>query len=63
MVDLDFSAAFDGVNHEAFIYKLKQLAVAGPFLGTLLGFLTDIVQRVVVDGQYSTWRNVISGVP
>ena len=32
-------------------------------LSILIELLTDRVQRVVVDGHYSTWRNVISGVP
>ena len=63
MVGLDFSAAFDRVNHEALIYKLRQLGVGGPFLGILIEFLTDRLQRVVVDGHYSEWRKVISGVP
>ena len=32
MVGLDFSAAFDRVNHAALIYKLKLLGLGGPFL-------------------------------
>ena len=60
---LDFSAAFDRVNHNAPIYKLRQLSIGGPFLNILMDFLTDRKQRVVVDGHYSEWRSVISGVP
>ena len=63
MVGLDFSAAFDRVNHEALIFKLKQLGIGGSFLNILIEFLTNRKQRVVVDGQHSDWRNVISGVP
>ena len=63
MVGLDFSAAFDRVNHEALIFKLKHLGIGGPFLNILTEFLTDRRQRVVVEGQPSEWRNVISGVP
>ena len=63
MVGLDFSAAFDHVNHEALIFKLRQLGLGGAFLSILIEFLTDRVQRVVVDGHYSAWRNFISGVP
>ena len=37
MVGLEFSAAFDRVNHKALIFKLRQLGVDGPFLSILLG--------------------------
>ena len=64
MVDLDFSAAFDRVNHKALIFKLRQLSVGGPFLSILIEFLSNNrLQRVVVDGQFNDYRNVILGVP
>ena len=56
---LDFSAAFDRVNHKALLFKLRQLGVGGPFLSILTEFLSNRLQRVVVDGQF----NDISGVP
>ena len=63
MVGLHFSAAFDRVNHKALIFKLRQLGVGGPFLSILTEFLSNRLQRVVVDGQFNDYRNVISGVP
>ena len=63
MVGLDFSAAFDRVNHWALIYKLKLLGVGGPFINILSEFLLGRTQRVCIDGQCSSVRNVISGVP
>ena len=51
MVGLDFSAAFDRVTHKALIFKLRQLSVGGPFLSILTDFLSNRLQRVVVDGQ------------
>ena len=53
MVGLDFSAAFDRVNHKALIFKLRQLGVGGPFLSILTEFLSNRLRRVVVDGQFN----------
>ena len=39
MVGLDFSAAFDRVNHKALILNLRQFGVGGPFLSILTEFL------------------------
>ena len=62
MVGLDFSVAFDRVNHKALIYKIRQLGIGGPFLSILTDFLSNRLQRVVVDDQFNDCRNVISGV-
>ena len=63
MVGLDFSAAFDRVNHKALVFKLIQLGVGGPFLSILTEFLSIRLQRVVVDGHFNEYRNVILGIP
>ena len=62
-VFLDISKAFDKVWHNGLIYKLKQNGVAGDLLDTLTNFLKERKQRVVLNGQYSTWTNVEAGVP
>ena len=62
MVGLDFSAAFDRENHKALIFKLRQVDVVGPFLSILTEFLSNTLQRVVVDGQFDDYRNVIPGI-
>ena len=56
MVGLDFSAAFNRVNHKTLIFKLRQLGVDGPFLSILTEFLSYRLQRVVVDGQINDYR-------
>ena len=63
LVQIDFSAAFDLVNHKALIYKLQSLGIGGYILELLRDFLTDRQQRVVVDGIFSEPRPVVSGVP
>ena len=62
-VFLDIPKAFDKVWHDGLIYKLKQNGVAGDLLDTLTNFLKERKQRVVLNGQYSTWTNVEAGVP
>ena len=63
MVGLDFSAAFDRVNHKALVFELSKLGVGGPFISILTEILSNRLQRVVVDGQFNEYRIVISGVP
>ena len=62
-VFLDISKAFDKVWHNGLIYKLKQNGVVGDLRDTLTNFLKERKQRVVLNGQYSTWTNVEAGVP
>ena len=40
MIFLDFSSTFDHVNHEALIFKLRQMAIGGTFLKIIVEFLT-----------------------
>ena len=60
---LDISKAFDKVWQNGLIYKLNQNGVASDLLDTLTNFLEERKQRVVLNGQYSTWTNVEAGVP
>jgi len=60
---LDFSKAFDSVPHERLLLKLDAVGVRGKLLAWIRGFLTCRVQRVVVNGSYSSWLPVRSGVP
>ena len=63
VVFLDIPKAFDKVWHKGLIYKLQQNGVVGNLLNTLENFLKDRKQRVVLNGQNSSWVNVESGVP
>ena len=62
-VFVDITKAFDKVWHHGLIYKLKENRVAGDLLDTLTNFLKKRKQRVILNGQYSTWTNVEAGVP
>lgn len=63
LMSLDFSSAFDRVNHKALLFKVRSLGIGGRFLQVLSEFLTERRQRVTVDGCYSSFSAVISGVP
>ena len=62
MIGLDFSAAFDRVNHKSLLFKLEQLGIGGPFFNILSEFLSNRMQTVIVDGQLGDLRPVVLGV-
>jgi len=62
-VFLDISKAFDRVWHEGLIYKLECQGVQGNFLKLIKDFLNERFQRVVLNGQSSSWSKVNAGVP
>ena len=62
-VFLDISKAFDKVWHKGLIFKLSQNGISGNLVDILSDFLSDRKQRVVLNGQKSTWENVKAGVP
>ena len=63
LVQIDFSAAFDRVDHRGIIHKLRLIGVDGPILSVLTQFLLGRSQCVVVDGVRSHVVEVVSGVP
>ena len=62
-VFLDISKAFDKVWHEGLLFKLKQNGINGKLLSLISDFLTNRHQRVVLNGQESSWEPILSGVP
>ena len=60
---LDFRKAFDSVPHRRLIAILEQNGVSGKTLNWIKAFLSGRQQRVVVNGTFSTWQNVTSGIP
>ena len=62
-VFLDISKAFDKVWHEGLIFKSKQNGISGKLLRLIKDFLSNRKQRVVLNGQCSSWMDVKAGVP
>ena len=61
-VFLDISKAFDKVWHEGLLYKLKSMGISGELYNLLENYLSDRFQRVLLNGQASSWRPVLAGV-
>ena len=60
---LDFSKAFDKVNHEKLIFKLHNYGIRGKTLSWIKAFLNGRSQTVVLEGDCSKEVPVTSGVP
>ena len=63
IVQIDFSAAFDWVNHLGILYKLWFVCIRGSVLSILKQFLSNRSHHVMVDSCRSKLVNVVSGVP
>ena len=64
VVYFDFSKAFDSVNHDRILMKLKDMyGIDGRFLKFIKNYLQGREQSVVIENCVSTSQPVISGVP
>ncbi len=55
--------AFDKFPHQRLLHKLKSYGIGENITSWMASFLTDRKQRVCVNGSYSDWKNVTSGIP
>ena len=60
---LDFQKAFHSVPHQRQIRKHATYGVTGKILRWIETFLTDRKQIVCVEGSFSNWEDVLSGIP
>ena len=61
-MQIDFSAAFDRINHLGILYRLYSVGIGGSVLSILTQFLSNRSQHVMVDGCRSKLVNVVSGL-
>ena len=60
---LNISKAFDKVWHNGLIFKLRQNGIRGDIINILQDFHRNRKQRVVLNGQCSSWADVNAGAP
>ena len=63
VVYLYFQKAFDKVPYQRLILKLKPHGIGNDVINWIEKWLTHRKQRVIVDGEISNWKSVLSGVP
>ena len=59
----DLSKAFDCLSHDLLIAKLEAYGFSKSALKLIYDYLKERMQRVKVNGKYSSWREILSGVP
>ena len=59
----DFQKAFDTVPHQRLLRKLKGYGISGKVYKWIESFLMGRKQRVVLNGEESSWTPVASGIP
>jgi len=63
VIYFDFRKAFDTVPHSRLLLKLEAYGITGNLLDWIQSFLVQRKQRVVINGEFSPWSSVKSGVP
>ena len=62
-VFLHMSKAFDKVEHDGLIHKIKCTEINGMLLELRKTFLENRFQRVFLNDKTSSWEPVLAGVP
>jgi len=63
VIYLDFAKAFDKVPKQRLMKKVRAHGIRGPLLNWINEWLSGRRQRVVLNGKFSSWEEVLSGVP
>ena len=63
IIYLDFQKAFDKVPHQRLLLKLKVHGIGDGLNDCIEQWLTDRRLSVVVEGEVSNWKSVLTGVP
>ena len=60
---MDLSKAFDRISHDLLIAKLHAYGFNKPNLNFIYCYLKDRKQKVKINAELSSWKDIITGVP
>ena len=60
---MDLSKAFDCIPHEILIAKLHAYGFSRDSLKLIYNYLKERKQRVKINAEYSSWEEILNGVP
>ena len=60
---MDFEKAFDKIPHRRLISKLYSYRINKKTITWISDFLINRRFRVVINGKFSSWHDVLSGIP
>ena len=63
VIFMDLSKAFDRINHSLLLTKLNAYGFSNQALRLLQSYLCNRFQRSIINGSFSSWNEVITGVP
>ena len=63
VIFMDLSKAFDTINHDLLLAKLKAYGFSHNALAFMLSYLKNRSHRVNINNNFSTWEEIIAGVP
>ena len=63
VIFMDLSKAFDTINHSSLLAKLKVYGFSNQALRLLQSYLCNRFQGSIINGSFSSWNEVITGVP
>ena len=63
MLFVDYAKAFDHINHNILIRKLKSFNVPGFIIRWATSFLCELQQRVKISDVFSDWITLHGGTP
>ena len=63
VITMDLSKAFDSLNHELLISKLKAYGLESNSVTFMKNYLTNRLQRCKINNSVSEWGKVLNGFP